>query len=111
MESPFDTYLREIQAYPLLKADEEKALARSIQAASPQERGWGRRRRAAEASPLAALEHMVGEQKAQEARFELTVRNLRLVVSEAKRWANRGLALPHLVEEGNVGPYHAVELF
>jgi RNA polymerase primary sigma factor len=110
-ESPFDTYLREIQAYPLLKAAEEKDLARLIQAASPANAGWGKRRRVADASPLAALEHMKGEQHAQEARFELTVRNLRLVVSEAKRWTNRGLLLPDLVEEGNIGLYHAVELF
>jgi RNA polymerase primary sigma factor len=110
-ESPFDTYLREIQAYPLLTAAEEKTLARSIQAASPAHGSWGKRRKDAEASPLAALQHMVDEQHAQEARFELTVRNLRLVVSEAKRWTNRGLGLPDLVEEGNVGLYHAVELF
>jgi RNA polymerase primary sigma factor len=110
-ESPFDTYLREIRAYPLLSADEEKALARKIQVASPTHATWGRRTKAAEASPLVALQHMIEEQEAQEARFELTVRNLRLVVSEAKRWASRGLTLPDIVEEGNVGLYHAVELF
>ncbi|MCC7137841.1 MAG: sigma-70 family RNA polymerase sigma factor [Planctomycetes bacterium] len=110
-ESPFDTYLREIRAYPLLTADEEKDLARRIQVASPTSAGFGRRRKAAEASPLAALQAMVDEQRAQEARFELTVRNLRLVVAEAKRWTSRGLSLPDLVEEGNVGLYHAVELF
>jgi RNA polymerase sigma factor (sigma-70 family) len=110
-ESPFDTYLREIQAYPLLTGPEERDLARRIQAAAPTTPAWGKRRRAAEASPLAALQQMIDEQHAQEARFELTVRNLRLVVSEAKRWAGRGLSLPDLVEEGNVGLFHAVELF
>jgi len=87
VESPFDTYLREIQRYPLLTAAEERALAREIH--DPE------------------LEH----HEQADAREKLVRSNLRLVVSVAKRWVGRGLTLPDLVEEGNVGLLHAAELF
>jgi RNA polymerase primary sigma factor len=86
-ETPFDTYLREIQKDGLLTATEERALARSIH--DPD------------------LEH----QDRVEAREMLIRKNLRLVVSVAKRWVGRGLVLPDLVEDGNLGLIHAVELF
>ena len=67
VESPFDTYLREIQRYPLLTAVEERALAREIH--DPE------------------LEH----HEQADAREKLVRSNLRLVVSVAKRWVGRGL--------------------
>jgi RNA polymerase nonessential primary-like sigma factor len=45
------------------------------------------------------------------ARQTLIERNLRLVVSLARHYTNRGLALPDLVEEGNLGLIHALEKF
>jgi RNA polymerase nonessential primary-like sigma factor len=46
-----------------------------------------------------------------EARQRLIEHNLRLVVSIAKHYTNRGLALPDLIEEGNLGLIHALEKF
>jgi RNA polymerase nonessential primary-like sigma factor len=74
-------YLNEIGSHTLLKADEELALARAMKA---------------------------GEFAA---RQKLIEHNLRLVVSIAKHYTNRGLALPDLIEEGNLGLIHALEKY
>ena len=76
-----DTYLADINEVPLLTADQEIELAKRIQ------RG-----------DLAAREHMIRA-------------NLRLVVSIAKNYVNRGLAFMDLIEEGNIGLMKAVEKF
>ena len=47
----------------------------------------------------------------QEARQKLISSNLRLVVSIAKKYQNRGLAFQDLIQEGNIGLMHAVEKF
>ncbi len=83
----FDTYLDEIRRTPLLTAETERALAVRVQ--------------------RQAEDHI----DAMQAREELIKANLRLVVSVAKRYVGRGLALPDLVEEGNVGLVHAAEKF
>lgn len=74
-------YLHEIGATPLLTAAEEKELARALRAGD-----------------FAARQRMIEA-------------NLRLVVSIARRYQNRGLALDDLIEEGNLGLMHALEKF
>ena len=74
-------YLKEIARIPLLSREEESALARRV--------------RAGDAA----------------AKSRLTEANLRLVVQIARRYRNRGLPLPDLIEEGNLGLLRAVEKF
>lgn len=85
--SNFDAYLSEIRQHDLVTADEEKALARRVQNQD--------------------VDHI----DAMVAREALILANLRLVVSVAKRYQNRGMILGDLVEEGNLGLVHAVEKF
>src|SRR5271156_6451647 len=75
-------YLRQINDSPLLNADQEKQLARAI----------------IHQNDFAARERMVRS-------------NLRLVVNIAKHYMHRGLPLPDLIEEGNIGLIKAVEGF
>ncbi|MBN2690080.1 MAG: sigma-70 family RNA polymerase sigma factor [Gammaproteobacteria bacterium] len=78
---PTRIYLNQIGYTPLLTAEEEVDLAHRFQGGDTM------------------------------ARNELIERNLRLVVSIARRYMNRGLDLSDLIEEGNLGLMHAVEKY
>ena len=108
---PVRMYLKEIGKVPLLTAEQEVTLAKRIEAG------------------LAANEKLDGDEAAETlgenqraslqavqrdgelARRQLTEANLRLVVSIAKRYVGRGMALLDLIQEGNLGLMHAVEKF
>lgn len=80
-DAHFELYLKEIRETPLLTAEEELELARRVQGGD-----------------MSARERMI---KA----------NLRLVVSVAKEFLNRGLPFMDLIAEGNIGLMRAVEKF
>ena len=81
VQTPLETYLREINETALLTADEEKSLSRSISAGDAS------------------------------ARDRMVRANLRLVVNIARGYSGKGLPLQDLIEEGNLGLLRAVEGF
>ena len=111
---PVRAYLQEIGRVSLLSADIEVLCAKRIErgrAAHDRLEAW-LRDGAPEEVPLAkrrAAEREVAE--GQEAKDLLTEANLRLVVSIAKRYRNRGMAFLDLIQEGNLGLMRAVEKF
>jgi RNA polymerase primary sigma factor len=81
VQTPLETYLREINQTDLLTGEQERSLARKIAKGDAE-----------------ARDHMVRA-------------NLRLVVNIARGYSGNGLALQDLIEEGNLGLLRAVEGF
>jgi RNA polymerase primary sigma factor len=101
-------YLQEIGRVPLLTAAAETELAIAIEAGVAAERRLVDRPGPSFAEER-ALEMDVA--RGREARRRLIEANLRLVVSIARRYMNRGIALGDLIQEGNIGLMRAVEKF
>ncbi len=100
-------YLREIGQVPLLTADEEKRLAQTI------ERGQIAERKISGIPPesIEALQLRRQIDQGNDARQKMAAANLRLVVSIAKRYRDRGLPLLDLIQEGSLGLLRAIEKF
>jgi RNA polymerase primary sigma factor len=101
-------YYQDIAAVPRLHVDEERALAQEIQQSVPSE------------TAMAQLEEELDDAtepsharrpRSQQARELMITANLRLVVSIAKQFAQHGVPLLDLVQEGNLGLMRAVEKF
>src|SRR6185503_9824899 len=101
-------YLQEIGRVSLLSAAEEVELAERM------ERGKAALQRLMSAEDLSAqlrLALLSDIGSGHDARRHLIQANLRLVVSIAKKYVGRGLALLDLIQEGNIGLMRAVEKF
>jgi RNA polymerase primary sigma factor len=105
---PVRMYLKEIGKVPLLTGPQEVTLAKRIEAGLAALEQIELRPDLSEAE-RASLE-AVGADGAL-AKKQLTEANLRLVVSIAKRYVGRGMALLDLIQEGNLGLIRAVEKF
>lgn len=108
------TYLSEIGRVPLLTGDEEVRLAEQVAQGLAAEEELALHAAAEtldtlEAGRRSLLERRV--RRGETAKDDLTRANLRLVVSIAKRYTGRGIALLDLVQEGNLGLMRAVEKF
>ena len=105
---PVRMYLKEIGKVPLLTGEQEVTLAKRIEAGvHATERIDTRPDLSDEARTSLEAVATDGEM----AKKQLTEANLRLVVSIAKRYVGRGMALLDLVQEGNLGLIRAVEKF
>ncbi len=106
---PVHTYLKEIGKVKLLDAALEVELAERILA------GADAAERLAAVGPVSSEKELSDDRmlvrRGQQAKEALIEANLRLVVSIAKRYRNRGLAFLDLIQEGNLGLMRAVEKF
>ena len=118
-EDPVHTYLKEIGRVPLLNAALEVEIAQAIEVGNEAaariaahelaECGEGPADALLAGTDLTRNRRLV--RKGQQAKDELIEANLRLVVSIAKRYRNRGLAFLDLIQEGNLGLMRAVDKF
>ncbi|MFV2117882.1 RNA polymerase sigma factor [Streptomyces sp. Act-28] len=104
----FRQYLREIGRIPLLTAAEEVELARRVEAGLFAEEKLAR---TPDLDSRLAVDLDTLVVRGRVAKRRLIEANLRLVVSVAKRYVGRGLTMPDLVQEGNLGLIRAVEKF
>ncbi len=118
-EDPVHTYLKEIGRVPLLNAALEVEIAQAIEVGNEAaarlaahelaERGEGPAADLLKGPELSRNRRLM--RRGQQAKDDLIEANLRLVVSIAKRYRNRGLAFLDLIQEGNLGLMRAVDKF
>jgi len=105
---PVKDYLKQIGKVPLLNAEQEVELAKRIEAGLFAEHKLETEKRLS--APYRADLEAVAED-GRRAKAHMLEANLRLVVSVAKKYSDRGLSLLDVVQEGNLGLIRAVEKF
>ena len=109
LSDPLRGYLQEIGQRSLLTADQELELGRHIEESQIAAEEMETHRSELSAAQVRKLREIL--RRGEMARARMTEANLRLVVSIAKRYQNRGLSLFDLIQEGNIGLMRAVEKF
>ena len=104
---PVRNYLNEIGRTPLLDAAQEVDLAKRIEAGLYADQ----KLREKKVSPKLRRELELIRDDGKRAKSHMLEANLRLVVSVAKRYSNRGMSFLDVVQEGNLGLIRAVEKF
>ena len=104
VEAGLQHYLKQINEAPLLTPEEERELGEIIQRSIELDELFAEGR-------ATLVEKEKVEAESQRARDRMIRSNLRLVVNIAKNYANRGMPLSDLIEEGNLGLLRAVEGF
>lgn len=104
VEAGLQHYLKQINEAPLLTPEEERELGETIQRSIEFDELFGE-------GKVTLAKKEGAEAEAQRARDRMIRSNLRLVVNIAKNYANRGMPLSDLIEEGNLGLLRAVEGF
>jgi RNA polymerase primary sigma factor len=102
-------YLQEIGRHSLLTPDEEISLAKAIEAGVEAENRLARTNGSTSQKRRFELERLIADGESARKRF--IEANLRLVVSNARRYQGFGLPLLDLIQDGNIGLLRAVEKF
>jgi RNA polymerase primary sigma factor len=102
-------YFRDISSTNLLSAEEEIQLAQEIERGEDAKRILGSHPEQVSEDERDKLEQV--RTSGERARSRLTEANLRLVVSVARKYLNRGLPMLDLIQEGNIGLARAVEKY
>jgi RNA polymerase primary sigma factor len=109
---PVRQYMREIGRVGLLSKAEETALAKAIEAGHAATARIEELQAAGQLTAAESRQLRRQQQQGEEAKEELIQANLRLVVSIAKRYMNRGgMHFLDLIQEGNLGLMRAVDKF
>jgi RNA polymerase primary sigma factor len=109
---PLSLYLRQISHYPLLRQEDEQRMGWEIEDFRKKIEVLSAKLDSGEESGEESLAEMKKlEMSLMDRKNRMIRSNLRLVVSIAKKYQNRGISLLDLIDEGNIGLIEAVERF